>query len=182
MYNNNVFLVGALAGVCGSIFSNPIEFIRIKMQLSNKIDNNKNYKNIFDCVKCIIENKGLQGLFTGQSITSLREIVGYSAFFGCYKLCPDICDNQFINKIIKGSLCGFSLWGSMYPLDVIKTHIHGQILENKRKNEVWFLKNIYKTHGIRGFYKGFGITMIRAIPVNIGIVSTIDFYNSIKKK
>ena len=39
--DNNVFLVGGIAGLCGSIFSNPIEFIRIKMQLANKIDNQK---------------------------------------------------------------------------------------------------------------------------------------------
>jgi solute carrier family 25 carnitine/acylcarnitine transporter 20/29 len=178
--NNNVFLVGGIAGLCASIFSNPIEFVRIKMQLANKLDNHKNYKNIFDCSKCILENKGFFGLFTGQRITSIREFVGYSAFFGCYEFCPNLTDKEFLNKVIKGSLCGFSLWGSMYPIDVIKTHIHGQVLENKSYNEIWHIKNIFKNYGIKGFYKGFGITMIRAIPVNIGIVCTIDFYNGIK--
>jgi hypothetical protein len=178
--DNNVFLVGGIAGLCGSIFSNPIEFFRIKMQLANRLDNHKNYKNIFDCSKCILENKGFFGLFTGQRITSVREFVGYSTFFGCYEFCPNLTDKEFLNKVIKGSLCGFSLWGSMYPIDVVKTYIHGQILENKSRNELWYIRYIFTTYGLTGFYKGFGITMIRAVPVNIGIVSTIDFFNSIK--
>ena len=178
--NNNIFLVGGMAGICGSIFSNPIEFIRIKMQLSNKLDNNKNYKNSFECGKAIINNKGIGGLFYGQRITSIREFVGYSSFFGCYELCPNISSNYCLNKIFKGVMCGFSLWGSMYPIDVIKTHIHAQKLENKTHNEMWFIKNIYNNHGLKGFYKGFGITMVRAIPVNIGIVYTVDFYNQYK--
>jgi hypothetical protein len=154
------------------------------------MDNGKNYKNSLECVKCIINNKGLLGLFHGQRITTLREFIGYSAFFSCYKNCPNLYlptnsnidpKNENLNKIIKGILCGFSLWGSMYPFDVIKTHIHGQILEKKTLNEFQIAKNIYKNYGLRGFYKGFGITMIRAIPVNIGIVYTVDFYNQLIK-
>lgn len=179
--NNNIMFVGGMAGVCGSIFSNPIEFIRIKMQLSYKMDNGKNYKNSLECAKCILQNKGPLGLFHGQRITTLREFIGYSAFFSCYKECPNITENININKTIKGVLCGFALWGSMYPFDVVKTHIHGQILENKTLNEIQIAKNIYKNYGIKGFYKGFGITMIRAIPVNIGIVYTVDFYNQLIK-
>lgn len=179
--NYNPLLVGGFAGLCGSIISNPIEYIRIKMQLSSNSDNKKNYKNMRECIKCIVKNNGAAGLFTGQGITSLRETIGYAAFFGCYATCPNMFDNDFINNIFRGSLCGFALWGSMYPIDVIKTKIHGQILENTKHNELWFIKDTYKKYGIRGFYKGFGITMIRAIPVNIGIISTIDIYKSLQK-
>jgi len=178
--NNNPFVIGGLAGLCGSIFSNPIEYIRIKMQLANNLDNQKKYKNVLDCAKCIIEKKGPLGIFTGQRITSFREIVGYSAFFGCYENCPNFTENLFINKVLKGILCGFSLWGSMYPLDVIKTQIHGQKLESHAEKEIYHAKKIFKTHGLKGFYKGFGVTMVRAVPVNIGIVFTVDLYNSIK--
>jgi len=52
--------VGSLAGLCGSLIANPVELVRIKMQMS--IKNKKNYKNSFICMKNIIEYSGHKGL------------------------------------------------------------------------------------------------------------------------
>jgi hypothetical protein len=66
----------------------------------------------------------------------------------------------------------------MYPIDVVKTNIQGALLENKQKKYIDCIKEIYKQYGTRGFYKGFNLTMFRAIPVNIGIVLAIDMFNN----
>ena len=89
VYNNYkntmpAFCVGGLAGLCSSFIVNPVELIRIKMQLSDKMSNNKKYKNSFVCMKNIIQHNGIIGLFKGQLSTSLRDIIGYGSFFYIY--------------------------------------------------------------------------------------------------
>ena len=179
------FCVGGLAGLCSSFIVNPVELIRIKMQLSDKMSNNKKYKNSFVCMKNIIQHNGIIGLFKGQLSTSLRDIIGYGSFFYIYSNYQSTYSKIFgldhyykyelLNKMIKGSLCGFALWGSMYPIDVIKTITQGSLIEQKQKSYLQSVKDVYSKNKLSGFYKGFGLTMFRAIPVNIGIVLAIDF-------
>ena len=181
-HNYSSFISGGCAGFIASFISNPVELVRIKMQLSDTSTNNKLYKNSFVCLQNIIKHNSI---FKGQQITTIRDIIGYSAFFSAFETYPFyepyiseyIGNNQFLHKIIKGTLCGLSLWASMYPLDVIKTIIQGSLLENKQKKINEYIKDIYIKHGIKGFYKDFYLTMFRAIPVNVGIVMAIDLFN-----
>lgn len=176
---------GGLAGICASFIANPVELVRIKMQLSSKTSNNKNYKNSWDCMQKIIRHDGISGLMKGQISTTTRDMIGYASFFYVYANYQPYWESivgseiyykyEFLNKMIKGSFCGFALWGSMYPIDVIKTLKQGALLENKPKSYLEIIKEVYGKNKISGFYKGFGLTMFRAIPVNIGIVLAIDF-------
>lgn len=190
VYNNYkntmpAFCVGGLAGLCSSFIVNPVELVRIKMQMSDKTSNNKKYKNSFVCMKTIIQHNGTIGLFKGQLSTSLRDTIGYGSFFYIYSNYQLTYSKIFgsdhyykyelLNKMIKGSLCGFALWGSMYPIDVIKTITQGALIEQKQKSYLQSIKDVYSKNKLSGFYKGFGLTMFRAIPVNIGIVLAIDF-------
>lgn len=175
----NSFIRGAIAGSVASFIACPVEFLRIKMQLASRLDNNKNYKNILECAKAVIDHKGTLGIFTGQRVTLLRDALGYGCFFFAYANTPDLSSIVFVNKILKGILCGFGLWGSMYPIDVIKSRIQGALLENQKKTEICWTKEVYTQLGIKGFYKGFGATMVRAIPVNIGIVLTVDYFHHV---
>jgi hypothetical protein len=183
LQNYSPVLSGGCAGLIASAISNPVELVRIKMQLSGL--NNKQYKNSFVCLQNIVKHNGFRGIFKGQQITSVRDTIGYSAFFTTFQMYPKyqylteqyIGSNLFLHKIIKGTLCGFALWGSMYPIDVVKTIIQGSLLENKQKSYKECATEIYSKYGMRGFYRGFNLTMFRAIPVNIGIVTAIDLFN-----
>lgn len=181
VYHNiqNPLFGGALAGLCGSFISNPVEYIRIKMQLANRLDNKKHYSSSLDCAKTILKTNGIQGLFRGQTITSIRETIGYTGFFSVYHYFPESRDHPYLYKILKGIGCGLGLWGTMYPIDVVKTHIQGNRLENTPLTMTSAIQHVYNKSGLRGFYKGFGLTLFRAVPVNIGIVATVDFYNHI---
>lgn len=181
VYNrmDNPLIGGAIAGLMGSFISNPVEYIRIKMQLANQHDNHKHYSSSWDCVRTIVKKNGFSGLFRGQTITSLRETIGYTGFFSVYHYFPKSDEYPYLFKILKGIGCGMALWGTMYPIDVIKTHIQGNRLENSPLTVSGAFHTIFKSNGFRGFYKGFGLTMFRAVPVNVGIVATVDFYNQL---
>ncbi|VBB18130.1 Piso0_000558 [Yasminevirus sp. GU-2018] len=177
-FSVNGFVSGAVAGATGSIISSPVEYVRIKMQLANKLDNKKKYNSVLECVFEIKKNRGTLGLYHGYRITLLREVVGYGCFFTAYKQNMNH-DGSMLSKITTGVVCGFALWGSMYPLDVIKSRVQGELLSTKSHSELYFAKVVHDMYGIRGFYKGFVPTMIRAVPVNIGIVMSVDYVNRI---
>jgi solute carrier family 25 carnitine/acylcarnitine transporter 20/29 len=170
------WLAGAAAGAAASLVTSPVEYLRIKMQLANKLDNNKKYRGVLDCARHIIAQDGFNPLrlFRGLGITIARESIGYAAFFGTYSMVKSPTGIKIIDDIIRGVACGVALWGSMYPLDVIKSRVQGALLETQHHGVVWHARDIYKSVGWRGFMKGFDIVMIRALPVNVAIVMTVE--------
>lgn len=65
-------------------------------------------------------------------------------------------------------------WGLVYPFDAIKTRI--QVATNASASTV--IAQAYKAHGIRVFYSGVGVTLIRAFPVNAALFFSVE---SVKK-
>jgi len=69
-----------------------------------------------------------------------------------------------------GSLGGLLLWASCYPLDVVKTKLQTDSFENPRyRGIVDCVSKTYEMGGVKGFFKGFGPCMARAVPVNGGV-------------
>jgi hypothetical protein len=58
-------------------------------------------------------------------------------------------------------------WLTTYPLDYVKTLIQSDNLENRHyKSAIQCMKERYADEGVRTFYRGLLITMIRSFPVN----------------
>jgi len=73
--------------------------------------------------------------------------------------------------IAAGGLSGTLSWAIVYPLDLIKTRIQS-LPHNCRARERGLVRvgsDVVRRHGWRALYRGFGITMMRAFPVN-GII------------
>lgn len=67
------------------------------------------------------------------------------------------------NPIISGGCAGIAAWLPCYPQDVIKSVIQSSPTKLTLYQAI---KHIHKTSGYRGFFKGFGPTMLRAFPAN----------------
>ena len=73
--------------------------------------------------------------------------------------------------IAAGGLSGTLSWAIVYPLDLIKTRIQS-LPHDCRAHERDMVRvgsDVVRRHGWRALYSGFGITMMRAFPVN-GII------------
>ena len=176
--HNHAIIAGALAGAAGSIIVSPVEYVRIKMQLANQLANQESYKCAMECAKHIIHQDGYNpfAMYRGLGITMARESIGYAAFFGAYFMIESPTGMKLVDDVLRGCVCGLALWRSMYPLDCIKSRMQGAIPEHRHHGPVWHAMDIYRTLGIRGFFKGFSITMLRAIPVNVAIVLTVEHF------
>ena len=179
----DAWVSGAVAGAVSSLVTSPVEFIRIKMQLASKLEHGKQYRSIIHCGMDIVSKAGNNplALFRGLGITIARESIGYAAFFSMYHHVGSITGVKVVDDISRGVLCGVALWGSMYPIDVVKSRIQGASLEVEHHGSLWHARDIYRSLGWRGFLKGFDITMIRALPVNVAIVMTVETFHTLIK-
>lgn len=69
-----------------------------------------------------------------------------------------------------GGLAGEALWISSYPFDVIKSKMQsdGFGSEMRYKSMRDAFGQTWRQEGVRGFWKGIGPTLVRAMPVSAG--------------
>lgn len=91
-------------------------------------------------------------------------------------------DGQYqvaVNILLCGGIAGVVTWGSVFPLDMIKTRLQAQTLGHSRGTEGQSLlqqrqtlnsfqiaKETYRAEGIKAFYRGLRVCSVRAFIVN----------------
>ena len=112
-------------------------------------------------------------------MTIIREAQAYGIWFLTfeYLMNADAKRNQVRRNEISslkvaayGGLAGEALWLASYPLDVIKSKMQsdGFGKEMRYRGMVDCFRQTWRTEGARGFSKGIGPTLLRAMPVSAG--------------
>jgi ornithine carrier protein len=170
-------LSGAIAGSAVSAILTPVELIKCKIQMHASL-----YKGTFDCIVKTIRSTGLLGLYKGHAATFARESFGGAAWFGvyeysCRKLSKDGSKDSLgaPSLMLAGALSGIAYNTILFPADVVKSQIQAD--NSGDRNYLRRLKALYSSEGIRGLYRGYGITFIRAIPANAIILASFELAN-----
>ena len=105
-------------------------------------------------------------LYKGWTATLVREVPGYGIYFMTYDTLKtsNILQDNYLRTPLFGAISGIMAWIFIYPSDPIKTKM--------QSNSEKFLEatnNIYKTYGIKGFYRGFSLAIIRAGILHAGV-------------
>ncbi|KIX01005.1 uncharacterized protein Z518_10071 [Rhinocladiella mackenziei CBS 650.93] len=173
------YLAGAFAGLTNSVLSGPIEHVRIRLQ-TQPHGVNRLYSGPLDCIKKLSAHEGiLRGLYRGQVVTLWREAQAYGVWFLTfeYLMAQDMKRNNVQRTDISspkvafyGGLAGEALWIASYPFDVVKSKMQsdGFGKDQKFKTMRDCFTQTWKAEGMRGFWKGIGPTMVRAMPVSAG--------------
>jgi solute carrier family 25 carnitine/acylcarnitine transporter 20/29 len=188
---------GAAAGAAGSVVSSPTELIRTKMQMVRKnnilaqikgaaaggLNPEENYKGNWDCAKKILRNHGLRGIYSGYLSTLLRDMQGYAWFFFGYEATIHYlagpgktkADLDYMQVMAAGVMAGFGLWGSMFPIDTIKSKIQADSLSQPQfKGTIDCIKRSIAVEGYAGMWRGVTAALWRAIPVNAAIFLAVE--------
>ena len=169
------FSWGAVAGFANGFLASPIEHIRIRLQTQTGAT--KAFAGPIDCAKKLYKNNGIAGLFKGLTPTLVRESLGLGIYFATYealigrelKVQKNIAraDIPAWKLCLFGGLSGYTLWIGIYPVDVIKSKLQTDSLEKPAyKSWTQVVKDINQRSGIKGFYRGFIPTILRAAPAN----------------
>lgn len=179
----NILISGAVAGSFASLVLTPVELVKCKLQVANlenklnKLPNAvmKNTK-IFPTVVEILKAKGIFGLWQGQSSTFVRESVGGIVWFATYELLKRQFkelhpheDNKTWELLVSGAAAGLTFNGTTFPVDTIKS-----ITQTEHTTIKKAIVKVISKHGFSGFYRGLGITLIRAVPANATVFYTYE--------
>lgn len=169
------FTCGAVAGFANGFLASPIEHIRIRLQTQS--GNTRQFSGPLDCAGKVWKSAGLQGIFKGLGPTLARESVGLGIYFATYEalIARELNLGTFKERVdipgwklcLYGGLSGYTLWMGIYPVDVIKLKLQtDSLVEPKYRGSVDVVRDIWAKAGLRGFYKGFVPTILRAAPAN----------------
>ncbi|PHH88659.1 hypothetical protein CDD83_7261 [Cordyceps sp. RAO-2017] len=165
-------LAGASAGGCQVIFTNPLEIVKIRLQVQGEVA-----KTVDGAPKrsamWIVRNLGLVGLYKGASACLLRDVPFSAIYFPTYShLKKDMFGESPTKKLgvlqllTAGAIAGMPAAYLTTPCDVIKTRLQVEA----RKGEATYTglrhaaKTIWQEEGFRAFFKGGPARIFRSSP------------------
>ena len=160
----NTLFSGYISGLVASLFVVPLEAIKIHQQ---------DIINGYPFIKCFRDLVNNGRLYSSLIPTLFREPPGFAIYFSVYnKLNEMIPYYHIIQPLIYGSIAGCVSWLFIYPADVIKTRL--QLSKNKGLFEI--IKDSYYKNLL---YKGFSLSIMRAIPLHGGAFLGYEYIRKI---
>ncbi|KAK1753101.1 carrier protein YMC1, mitochondrial [Echria macrotheca] len=178
------YAAGAFAGIANSVISGPIEHVRIRLQ-TQPHGPARLYHGPWDCVRKLSAQGGLKGIYRGEAVTVLREAQAYGVWFLAFEwlMNADAARNHVSRKEVPsykvafyGGLAGEALWLASYPLDVVKSKMQtdGFGKDQRYRTMRDCFAQTWRAEGMRGFWKGIGPTLLRAMPVSAGTFAVVE--------
>ncbi|XP_076300525.1 calcium-binding mitochondrial carrier protein Aralar1 isoform X4 [Lasioglossum baleicum] len=157
---------GACAGGSQVIFTNPLEIVKIRLQVAGEIAGAQKVR-----AWSVVKELGLFGLYKGSRACFLRDIPFSAIYFPMYahtktKLADEGGYNTPLSLLFAGALAGVPAAALVTPADVIKTRLQvvaraGQTTYNGLLD---CAQKIFKEEGARAFWKGATARVFRSSP------------------
>ena len=190
---SHLVLCGAISGAFTSLALTPIELIKCKMQVpmshtaSDPGHARPNPPGPVRLIAEVFRTQGLLGFWHGQLGTLIRETGGSAAWFGSYegakmlylKYDPNVDkieDVKVWQQLTAGALAGMAYNFVFYPADTIKSRMQTEVVDTSQSRGTFLGtgRQLWQRSGIRGFYRGCGITVFRAAPSSAIIFSIYE--------
>lgn len=191
----NIYLAGMFGGFVQCFALVPTDLIKCKMQIDGCGSHvQRKYSGVIDCVTKIVKEDGIFGLYRGFVVTAFREVPSFGLYFSVYRnISQGFADKKTGEPsatvtMMAGGLAGCASWASIYPLDVIKSNIQtaspSAVVGEGQKvlSAIQVAKNLRNSYGYAVFYRGFGVTILRAFPVSAITFLLYEYFTSMSSK
>ncbi|XP_022918303.2 solute carrier family 25 member 35-like [Onthophagus taurus] len=194
------FIIAGLAAVGAGIFSNPLEVIKIRMQLQGELqargEHPVHYRNVFHATYTIAKHDGLQALQAGlvpalwfQFILNTCRLGGYDYVIKKGYTKNERGETIFYKSVLAGGLAGNVGAFVASPFFLVKTHLQGQAAEQiafgyqHHHAGMWSaFKKIFTEHGIQGLYRGSTSAIPRSFLGSTAQLTTFTYSKEISQK
>lgn len=171
------FLFGGLAGMGATVFVQPLDLVKNRMQLSGQGSKAKEYKTSFHALTSILKNEGLGGIYTGLSAGLLRQATYTTTRLGIYTILfekmtgADGTPPNFLTKALIGMTAGAvgAFVGTPAEVALIRMTADGRLPADQKRgytNVFNALVRITREEGVTTLWRGCIPTMARAVVVN----------------
>ncbi|RKF53991.1 Mitochondrial thiamine pyrophosphate carrier 1 [Erysiphe neolycopersici] len=187
---SQVVIAGAISGMIARFFIAPLDVIKIRLQLqtrplANSIFQRSSFSSPLNTgalftLKNILKNEGITALWKGNVPAELMYI-SYSAIqFTTYRsislaLQSFLGENYLstaAESFIAGAFAGATATTATYPLDLLRTRLAAQGKEKIYRSLAHSVREIYKSEGSHGFFRGLGAGVGQIIP-HMGIFFSV---------
>jgi solute carrier family 25 oxoglutarate transporter 11 len=78
------FAMGGMAGMGATLFCQPLDLVKMRMQVSGEGGSQRFYKNTLDAVVTILRTEGVTGIYTGLTAGLLRQAMYTTSRMGMF--------------------------------------------------------------------------------------------------
>ncbi|XP_051800449.1 mitochondrial 2-oxoglutarate/malate carrier protein [Acanthochromis polyacanthus] len=171
------FLFGGLAGMGATVFVQPLDLVKNRMQLSGQGTKAREYKTSFHALFSILKNEGVGGIYTGLSAGLLRQATYTTTRLGIYTILFEKMTGEdgrppnFFLKALIGMTAGATgaFVGTPAEVALIRMTADGRLPPDQRRgysNVFNALARITREEGVATLWRGCVPTMARAVVVN----------------
>ncbi|GFG37016.1 hypothetical protein Cfor_05724 [Coptotermes formosanus] len=157
---------GACAGGSQVIFTNPLEIVKIRLQVAGEIASGAKISAL-----SVVKELGLFGMYKGAKACFLRDIPFSAIYFPAYahtkvKLADERGYNHPLTLLLAGAIAGVPAASLVTPADVIKTRLQvvARAGQTTYSGVIDAAKKIYREEGLRAFWKGATARVFRSSP------------------
>lgn len=175
--NSVKFAFGGIAGMAATVFVQPLDLVKNRMQLSGEGGQARAYKNTFDAIMKISSNEGVVALYNGLSAGLLRQATYTTTRLGVYTSLFEHMKNEegeppgFLSKMgiamTAGSVGAFV--GTPAEVCLIRMTADGRLPVDQRRNYSSVFNALFRIaseEGVTTLWRGCTPTIGRAIVVN----------------
>jgi len=183
------FWIGGLSGALGTCVIQPIDTVKVRIQLINESKHlaaGKVSTSPFDIARALYAKEGWMTFYQGLDSALLRQATYATARLGIYKKCVDHFKEKgnkkeisFGEKVISSLIAGFlgSLVGNPMDLILVRCQADGMLPPDQKrnyKNAIDALIRICREEGVLTLWRGATPTILRAMSVNLGTLAPFD--------
>lgn len=165
------------ASFISSLIVTPMELLKTRQQTSGAARSS-----LPALVSSILRADGARGLYKGWTMVFSARVFGGWLYFGgnafwleqlAAAMPPgDSASARTRNTLIAGGLAGSGYWCAAMPFDTLKTKL--MATGSTFAGPAQAARELYAELGVRGFYRGFAVAILRAIPANAAAFTAFD--------
>ena len=185
---------GGASGAFTSLLLTPIELVKCQMQVPIS-PSSVQCPGPLSIIASIFRHHGIVGFWHGQLGTLIRETGGSAAWFGSYEGVSALFRNYnarytpstanaaqegtlpLYQQMLAGASAGVSYNFVFFPADTIKSRMQTEEVNagGQRRRTFWGSgKTLWQQQGLRGMYRGCGVTVARAAPSSAFIFAVYE--------
>ena len=180
-----VYISGAISGLASRVIVHPFDTIKARMQIQrSRIDLStiRTTRSIWSLMLELYSQEGIRGFYRGWGMTSLMGAPASGLYFYVFEKSKKVLQSSMgvsqsftlsLLSAICAELVSCVLW---VPIDVIKERM--QVMSATQayhyKNSLDAVRQIFKTDGLRGMYRGYGATVLAFGPFTGISLATYD--------
>ena len=185
---------GGASGAFTSLLLTPIELVKCQMQVPLS-PSSVQAPGPFSIIASVFRHHGILGFWHGQMGTLIRETGGSAAWFGSYEAVSALFREHnarytlptakaakedalpLYQQMLAGATAGVSYNFVFFPADTIKSRMQTEEVNagGQVRRTFWVSgQALWQQQGLRGMYRGCGITVGRAAPSSAFIFAVFE--------